>query len=140
MGRVRRTLAAVLGLVVVCLNLLAPLGMPPMEVGATALAAEATPGVDPVLGPLVICSTRAALLAGADGKPIDAPAGNGHAPHCAFCVPLLSGGVTAPDGTEPVHYRADENVLRLRPQVLTVLMTEVRSENARPRGPPLRRV
>lgn len=128
-----------LGLAVLWLNLLAPLTASAHKTAAGP--AQATAVVDPVLGPLLICSAPAAIGATASDAPIaPLPSGVGHGLHCPFCAPLLGGGVIAPDAVEPVHYRRQEKLGSPRAQVVALAMQDVHGDNARPRGPPAGRI
>lgn len=125
-----------IGFLIVALNLLAGLGAGPVfrtdttDVATSALAEALGVANDD----LAICSKDGTALL--DGT---SPARHGtvHGPACAFCVPLFSGGVSAPIATEPVSYPSSIRLGRQTPQLGGPSVATSLTIASRPRAPPL---
>lgn len=135
----RRASGALLGLAIVLLNLLAPLGMSPVRLD-TRFAS-----VDPALAEaakafgqrIVICTPSGMITIGPDGKPSGAPAGDGHSGLCAFCLPLLGGMCAPAGGAAEIPAPTSAGLLDARPHIVNWELAPVRTWTARPRAPPL---
>lgn len=139
-GAWRRSLVALLGLVVLFLNLIAPFSAPAHAVSREAvgtLAGQNGAIVDPVLGAMLICSSSPSLATTGEEGPGPLPSA-GHGMHCPFCVPLLGASVVAPDAIEQVRYGIDDDRAPPRPRVIALGAEILRDGTARPRGPPQR--
>lgn len=142
--RVRCCVSLLAGFLAVAVNLIAALVMgpmaPSMQAGArfdVASAAAALDGSGPQGGVIPICSAQGTRWVTSDGNPALPPPGSGgHSDLCAFCLPLTSGGVTAP---------AEIQIKAALPPVTVVAYPAVAgtpadgaglNPSARPRAPP----
>ncbi len=140
-GRRRRALTAVAGWLVVVLNLIvafgaAPVRLAPVENEQAGLAELL--GQNGAEGAIAICSAKGLGTISADGnpEPLKNRNGGGHAGACAFCLPLLSTGMTVPLALEPVRYPTGSGLVRLAPQVVGAELAEPLAVASRPRAPP----
>lgn len=92
LGRVRRAVAAWLGLLLLTFNV----------VGGGALPARSAedglaPFAQEIFGDrIVICTAAGMVVLDRNGNPVSPEGGSGHGELCAFCLPLMHGGVNAP--------------------------------------------
>lgn len=141
--RARCCVSVLAGFLAIAVNLIAALVMGPMAPSMQAgtrfdVASAAIPdGRGPQSGIIPICSAQGTRWVTADGAPaLPPPGGGGHSDLCAFCLPLTSGGVTAP---------ADEQII-VSPPSAVVVAYRISSgrpaagggfnPSARPRAPP----
>ncbi|OIQ85578.1 hypothetical protein GALL_325780 [mine drainage metagenome] len=132
-GRMRRRVAAVLGLLLMAFNLLLGSGISAEAAGA---GHEPLFAQELLSGHIVVCTAGGLVVLDRSGHPVDHHGAAGHSDFCVFCVPLLHGGLdTAAAATLPMAVETPQPAALPQPVFRTPAPVRLAGA-ASPRAPP----